>query len=48
MKTGVQSAHSTIWYLAIVAALIAALMFVVARPAAQVRSGSDCPLRCGA
>ena len=40
MKTGAQSAHSAIWYLAIAALLIAALMFVVARPAAQVGSRS--------
>ena len=40
VKTSVQSAHSAIWYLAIMALLIAALMFVVARPAAQVGSRS--------
>jgi hypothetical protein len=40
MKTGVQPAHSAMWYLAIAALLIAALMFAIARPAAQVGSRS--------
>lgn len=40
MKTAVRSVHSTIWYLAVVALLIAALMFAFVRPAAQVGSGS--------
>lgn len=38
MKTAVQSAHSPIWYLLMGVLLIAALMFAIARPAAQVGS----------
>jgi hypothetical protein len=38
MKTQVVHAHSLVWYLAVAALLIAALMFFATRPAAQVGS----------
>jgi hypothetical protein len=40
MKAHAQSAHPAIWYFAIAVLLIAAVMLVVVRPAAQVRPQS--------